>query len=54
MYQNPEDVMYFTELVGGRAKTCLLVETISAMNSLAECVQIPGVERYILDLMIYI
>ena len=45
MYQNPEDVMYFTELVGGRAKTCLLVETISAMNSLAECVQIPGVDE---------
>lgn len=45
MFHTPEEVKTFTEFVGGRAQVCLLVETIGAMQSLAECIQIPGVNE---------
>lgn len=45
MFHTPEEVETFTGFVGGRAQVCLLVETIGAMQSLAECIQIPGVNE---------
>lgn len=45
MFKTPEEVEYFTKAVDGRAKVCLLVETIGAMHSLRECVTIVGVNE---------
>jgi 2-keto-3-deoxy-L-rhamnonate aldolase RhmA len=45
MFRNVEEVKRFTKAVDFRAKTCLLVETVGAMNSLKECLEIPGIDR---------
>jgi HpcH/HpaI aldolase/citrate lyase family len=45
MFHTPEEVKTFCKFVGGRAQVCLLVETIGAMQSLAECIQIEGVNE---------
>lgn len=50
MFQNPKEVDYFSKCVNGRVRTCLLVETIGAMNSLEECVGIRGVNEVYIGL----
>jgi 2-keto-3-deoxy-L-rhamnonate aldolase RhmA len=45
MFSGPSEVEYFCRAVGQRARVCLLVETIGAMESLAECARVPGVDQ---------
>lgn len=45
MFRDPRDVEEFTRAIAGRARTSLLVETVGAMNSLHECVSVPGVDE---------
>lgn len=45
MFRGPRDVEAFTRAVAGRARTCLLVETVGAMQSLHECVTVSGVDE---------
>jgi hypothetical protein len=45
MFRTPADVRRFCIAVNSRARVCLLVETIDAMNNLSECLQIPGVNE---------
>jgi 2-keto-3-deoxy-L-rhamnonate aldolase RhmA len=45
MFRSPSEVARFAEAVGGRARTCLLVETAAAAESLRECVRVPGVDE---------
>lgn len=45
MFHGPRDVDAFTRAVAGRSRTSLLVETVGAMNSLHECVSVPGVDE---------
>ncbi len=50
MFRNPAEVRAFTSAVAGRAKTCLLAETIGAAESLRDCVRVPGVDEVHLGL----
>ncbi|MEY4564118.1 MAG: hypothetical protein RLZZ618_3395 [Pseudomonadota bacterium] len=45
MFRTPAEVERFTSAVAGRAKTCLLVETVAAAQALAACIQVPGVDE---------
>jgi len=45
MFRGPEEVKTFCKAVNFRAKVCLLVETIGAMESLSECIQVAGVDE---------
>lgn len=45
MFSNPDEVERVTRAVAGRARVSLLVETVGAMESLAECVAVPGVDE---------
>jgi 2-keto-3-deoxy-L-rhamnonate aldolase RhmA len=45
MFRGPEKVKQFCDLVNSRARVCLLVETIGAMETLADCIQVPGVDE---------
>lgn len=45
MFHSPKDVEVCVRAVGGRARTCLLVETVGAVRTLRECVRIPGVDE---------
>lgn len=45
MFHSAQDVAQFVELVAGRAKVSLLVETVGAMNCLADIVKIKGVDE---------
>lgn len=45
MFRGVAEVRAFTQAVSGRARCNLLVETVGAANSLAECVQVPGVDE---------
>lgn len=45
MFHGPEEVEVFSSAVRGRARTCLLVETVGAMNSLRDCVRVPGINE---------
>lgn len=45
MFRTPAEVEQFVAAVNGRVKTMLLVETIGAMDSLHECVTVPGVDE---------
>jgi hypothetical protein len=45
MFRDPEEVEIVTRTVAGRARVSLLVETVGAMESLAECVAVPGVDE---------
>lgn len=45
MFHGPAAVADFVRLVGGRARTMLLVETVGAMQTLEQCVAQPGVDE---------
>ena len=45
MFRNPREVESFTKAIAGRARSCLLAETVGAMHSLHECVNVPGVDE---------
>jgi citrate lyase beta subunit len=45
MFRQPAEVDTFCRIVDGRAKVCLLLETVDAMNSVDECVRIRGVDE---------
>lgn len=45
MFRGVEEVRTFCKAVNSRAKVCLLVETVGAMESLAECVGVSGVDE---------
>jgi hypothetical protein len=44
-FHSPAEVSRFLELVGGRAKTSLLLETKAAAEHLAEIVNLPGIDE---------
>jgi 2-keto-3-deoxy-L-rhamnonate aldolase RhmA len=43
MFRAADEVRRFCDAVNKRAKVCLLVETVGAMENLAECIKVPGV-----------
>lgn len=45
MFRTPAEVAAFTGAVRGRARCCLLVETLGAAMHLQECVRVPGVDE---------
>lgn len=45
MFRNAAEVAAFTGAVGGRARCCLLAETLGAATNLAECVRVTGVDE---------
>lgn len=45
MFRGADEVRRFCKAVNSRAKVCLLVETVAAMENLAECVEVPGVDE---------
>lgn len=45
MFHGPAEVERFCHAVAGRARTCLLVETVGAMRTLNDCVRVPGVDE---------
>jgi hypothetical protein len=45
MFRGPREVETFCKAVGGRARTCLLLETAAAMHSLKDCIAVPGVDE---------
>lgn len=45
MFRGPREVETFCSAVGGRARTCLLLETAGAMRSLKDCIAVPGVDE---------
>lgn len=45
MFRGSEDVSNFIEIVNGRVKCCLLVETTSAIKSYADWLNIPGIDQ---------
>lgn len=45
MFHSPAEVSAFIDMVAGRAKVSLLVETIGAMNTLAKTVQLDGLDE---------
>ena len=45
MFRTVDDAKKFVEIVGGRAKTILLVETIEAERCLKEIVKVPGADE---------
>lgn len=45
MYRTEDEVRRFINLVGGRAKTILLLETIDAQNNLDKYIDIPGINE---------
>lgn len=45
MFHSPQEVEAFTAAVRGRARCCLLIETVGAMTSLRECLLVPGVDE---------
>lgn len=45
MFHGASEVKSFIDLVSGRAKTSILVETVGAMTSLEECISIHGVNE---------
>jgi 2-keto-3-deoxy-L-rhamnonate aldolase RhmA len=45
MFHGPTEVERFCQAVAGRARTCLLVETVGAMRTLADCVRVLGVDE---------
>ena len=44
-FKYESEVEYFVRCVGGRAKTCLLVETIDALENLERILEVGGVDR---------
>jgi len=45
MYRDSNEVNRFCQAVAGRAKTCLLLETIGAMETLEASLRVPGVDE---------
>jgi hypothetical protein len=45
MFSGPREVEIFCQAIGGRARTCLLLETAAAMHSLKECIAVSGVDE---------
>jgi len=45
MFHEPAEVERFCHAVAGRARTCLLVETVGAMRTLGDCIHVPGVDE---------
>lgn len=45
MYRSSQDAARFVDLIGGRAETCLLLETREALETLEDTVRLPGVHR---------
>ncbi|QDQ86236.1 aldolase [Alcaligenaceae bacterium SJ-26] len=45
MFHDAAAVKEFVRMVGGRAKCCLLVETVGAANTLRECIAVNGVDE---------
>jgi len=45
MFTTAQEVARFIEMVGGRARTCLLLETPAALARLPEILDVPGVEN---------
>ncbi|MEJ5041322.1 aldolase/citrate lyase family protein [Pseudomonas sp. B21-036] len=45
MFRGPDEVRTFTQAVRGRVRCSLLVETVGAAATLAECVRVPGVDE---------
>lgn len=45
MFKTADDAKRFVDIVGGRAKTMLLLETISAEKDLDNILQVPGVDE---------
>ena len=45
MFRSPAEVARFSAAVGGRARTCLLVETAAAAENLRDCVRVPGIDE---------
>lgn len=45
MFRAADEVRQFCKMVNFRAKVCLLVETIGAMENIAECIKVPGVDQ---------
>ncbi len=44
-FENEEEVKHFMDCVAGRAKTCLLVETIASLENLDVILSVKGVDR---------
>lgn len=45
MFREPGEVQAFADCVGGRARICLLAETIGAMETIRACAEVPGVDE---------
>jgi 2-keto-3-deoxy-L-rhamnonate aldolase RhmA len=45
MFRGAPEVQKFCSLVAGRAKVCLLVETVGAVRNLEECISVAGVSE---------
>ena len=45
MFRGADEVQRFCSAVNSRAKVCLLVETVDAMENLAACLEVPGVDE---------
>ncbi len=45
MFRGADEVRRFCKVVNSRAKVCLLVETVDAMENLAACIEVPGVNE---------
>jgi hypothetical protein len=50
MFRGADEVRRFCKAVNSRAKVCLLVETVDAMENLAACVEVPGVDEVLIGL----
>lgn len=45
MINHPAEVRRFVQIVGGRSKTCLLIETGAALARLREIISVPGIDE---------
>lgn len=45
MFRSAHEVEAFIAAVRGRARCCLLIETVGAMTNLQECLSVPGVDE---------
>lgn len=45
MFRRPEEVACFVDMVGARARTCLLLETGAALARLPSILEVPGIDQ---------
>jgi 2-keto-3-deoxy-L-rhamnonate aldolase RhmA len=45
MFKGADEVEVFTAMVAGRARCCLLVETVAATKNIEACLKVPGVDQ---------